>query len=424
MLVWKIAVNRISKRCGSSLITFFIMLISFSIVLLGSFLYGTSHLDKSRFMRCLDNKPEQYGFMFIESEGDIGMDEFLDNVRGLSCIDEIGEYSSYSILEYREDRVDDKEGVWKKIVDLQESRGINEDSRGDIYEVDMISGTVPLFNLKYKACLTEDERKSILEKYSNVEWFCLGYDYPDMTPGEFFKYGSSLYCLYGIFDKDSYIPQEGVMENDYIGGVSGNVFKLDSSFVCLTDEGISNKRYFRVNDAYGIDEAIDEITALAREHNTELITGRTDMVIERRNSTNARLTSLMEVFSLVCVLTSSLVLMCSQCLNILRETKVLGVLISCGVSKSQIYKSYFAENIMKLFFPLCLVVGYSFIMVRGYIRTFKLDSVLAEYFWNVEYVCCIPAILCAAVIVVVFASLIPICFLKKALPSRLIKGEL
>lgn len=427
MIVRRITFDRMARKRGSFFLPFVIALITFFITLLGSFIYGAAHLDQAQLKKTLYGELAQYGFFYIDvgESSSERMQEFYENVLKLPIIEGLGSYSIGGEMAYEEERLADSDGIWNAVNEVQRANGLEAMEYGSIQTVDINTGALMLFNIQFEKKLSDEDMAAITKEKGEVSWFCLGHDFSQLEPGSSFTTETGTYCLYGILEENTYIAEEDLLDMVESGNVGGNVRKLDYYMVMLVDDRwISNQWIYLVTDGTTIEEAEKEIQALADEMGMSLMLGRTKDVFEKRTSAVNRVTSLLEVFCAICMIMAVIIMMSSQCIVILQETKVLGILISCGVRKSQIYLSFVLENLFKIVLPMLLTVGYSYLMVNAYIVSYSLSGVTAAYMWRVERQCCIPALLGVGAVIVLLSSAFPVLILKRAMPNRLMKGEL
>lgn len=425
MIVERITLDRIARKRRNFWLPFFIVLAALYIAFFGAFIFGLIYHGEASFQKTLTGDIDQYGFIMVtrDEEELKPVSDFYEAILNDDEIEALGYYNYHTgaWLEYASDLKDD-DNICRKIAERQMAAGITENS--SIRNLMVNTGAVKLCNLNLQKCLTEEEKKELASQAENPVWFYLGSNYADIPLGSSFTFGVETYYLAGILEKGSnFIVSDVLLQTE--GLPTGYTVSMDDYMVILTDEAdFSNVWYYCVSDNAALETVEEKILAWSDLYGVSVMCGRSGDVFQNRETSMQSLQGLLRNFCTICVLTASIVMMCTQCIVILRQTKVLGILISNGMSKGELYVSFGLENTIKIFIPLLLAAGFSFLTVSMLGSSFGSSTEAVSYMRTVYGLYCIPVMLITAVVIDILSGIFPIIILKRAMPDRLMKGEL
>lgn len=274
----------------------------------------------------------------------------------------------------------------------------------------------------YNWNLMEGEKPegSLIDDYTKLVY--LGYKYKDVVNvGDIIEDKISedityRYIISGIIEKGELIADDE-MGQEGPGKIQGS-YSLDYGVIQIGNLN-SSTSYFVVDESHDINSIIDEIYELSEGSEGVLNAGTMEKILSYNKNFQKQLKEYILELSLVIALTAFVIIVCSQVISILSESKIYGIWYSNGATTSELLKALLFENIIKVTVAIILSVPCAYCLMC------RLTSFGADR--GISYEIFASTILVEMVVIgyglAILSSIIPMIIFAKKTPVSMLGGE-
>lgn len=393
-------------------------LLAFSIGIPQVLAHGRRSIQKS-----LEKDMKYYGVMSNSSDTyqNEHLTDYLAALYAAEEIDSVGmwHYTGISGLKTK----DGEEDLWSELLRIHNSnrKAFDDEQGGYVQAAAMSYQALNFHKFKmYKEASGQEYSKDAVRIY-------LGYDFRSIPVGTVFYSGEGEnyheYVVAGIFEKGTtMLDWRALLMNSNSLTLSYTI-PLDNMMVAQIreqDNGyMSLDNFFSCAEGYSYEEAVTRIKEISKEFG---IVAETESLPHRVNSimgiTDWLLTAVRKIAMLISF-AALVILLSAQLLTLLRRKNELGIWVTCGISKKQVLKIIFLENLIKLLIAAVVTMVISF----GFWKMMKFDSSVYYDLRFVIYVNVNIMILLIALVMTFIVSWIPMRMIEKRSLQAVVKGD-
>lgn len=334
-----------------------------------------------------------YGEINIEMQG-LSSDEkgeIFESIINLPSIKSIGSISELFVFNLRDEN--GKSDTWKCIrkeqinhplvfsetkLDLPEGIASSEIVQSVVIPVSLWSA--------FDFALSEGEGYEAIGGAENLIY--LGYNFSNCASvGDVLSDGQNQYRVAGILKKGSHIPKSSFLfwnnSMSSLGGMSSIVLdsttSLDNLILFVTPRmSLNQLQLISWSEDWSIEEIERQIQNITGNYNLKTYICPLDKKLDDDLQINEVLSSVLRPVSLVMGICSVILIICSQLLSILKKKNDLGILLTQGFSRGQVYRILLLEN----FVQLLLASIFAPIVIRWIMIESNMSEAVREVFWK------------------------------------------
>lgn len=231
------------------------------------------------------------------------------------------------------------------------------------------------------------------------------------------------YRVMGILKSGSeWIAERVLYTTEYLQ--LDNTVPLDNLVICVLpgETGVTGLEWsYTLVDGISFEETEKQLKELAKEYDLEITFGRVDSVFAEKEKANSKIISYSLKICFIVSISAFVVMLCIQLAGILNNLSDYGVFYANGASTLDLLLVLFWENMIKIVTAFILAALACYGLVHryfgwsySYMQEIAKNILFQDTYWKMAGV---------AFVLVISASIIPMCVLKRMQPVTLIGGN-
>lgn len=408
-------------KCNTGMTIFSVVLSSaaltifcFAIMLLQVISHSTNAINNA-----LAKDMDAYGFVNNTASAyeNPRIDEYLQDINSLKEIESIGYYD----LRGSDDctTVSSEHNYWKDIIDIQNSHPkVIEDKEKVLQVVYMSRQAYGLYKMPLL-----DGKKPENYKENNATLLYLGNNFKDIPIGtRFVDSINHTYIVAGTFQSDVNIIDNATLFWN-LGGLETNYnIPLNNLVLGLVPSEYSYmflNNLFVCAEGYSFEQGADAIKELSKQYG---ISAQIGTLEERVHEKLAQIYTIqkpaMKLCFIICV-SVILIILTMQLLTIFLRNNELGIWLTNGICRKDIFFILFGENMFKVFISFLIMPN----LAIAILHILKIDqSSLKSFIPSLLGISCFVTF-GLAVLLAIISSIIPVLIIAKTSTTNLVKGN-
>ncbi|MBD5544995.1 MAG: ABC transporter permease [Lachnospiraceae bacterium] len=418
----RLAADRIYMHKRNFLLTVFMLFLSFCMligVLLGFYQYNYTLICANKVIECDKSRLFKVEFQYMESMDEKNAGQFFRFMNALKEMEGIqaGKYEAEPInYQLLTTRAEEDSIVSELEYQHQAANGETTVSVTEFYKDSKEADVLFLDNQLVDICRLSDVNQMKIDLKEDEEYtdMAVGYERQKELP-----VGTKLYDMFtGRKYKVTQVLKKGstFLPGDLFSSMEPEL-SLDDSLVTLPNDrwikgGYSSAYQVYRNNIYYIAEEKEECKHLAEQvEKTARDFGQwvkvksfSQLVEEYRKIQQSERVPML-VFVLILLFLSIMNIFLSTLISLLSQKKELGIMLACGITKKEIYRILFVENLLRFLTAFCPAYALMcFYHSRGLANNMALVVKI------------LPFLLVIAAVLMLITAMLPVLFFRKKYP--------